>query len=113
MHEMAITRSVIEIVESEAEKEKFRRVLEISLCVGEYSGLVPQCIEAFFPIAAAGSKAEGAALSIKPVKAKFKCLDCGYEGDADRANYCCRNCGGTALKMTAGREFYVENLKVE
>lgn len=110
---MAITRSIIEIVESEAEKEKFDRVLEISLRVGEYSGLVPQCIEEFFPIAAAGSIAEGAHLSIEPVKAHFRCLDCGFEGDADRANHCCAVCGGTALKMTAGREFYVENLKVE
>ncbi len=110
---MAITRSIIEIVESEAEKEKFDRVLEISLRVGEYSGLVPQCIEEFFPIAAAGSVAEGAYLSIEPVKARFKCLDCGFEGDAYRVNHCCKVCGGTALKMTAGREFYVENLKVE
>lgn len=110
---MAITRSIIEIVESEAEKEKFDRVLEISLRVGEYSGLVPSCIEEFFPIAAAGSIAEGAQLSIEPVKACFHCLDCGYEGDADRVNHCCKNCGSTALKMTAGREFYVENLKVE
>lgn len=110
---MAITRSIIEIVESEAEKEKFDRVLEISLRVGEYSGLVPRCIEEFFPIAAAGSIAEGARLSIEPVKACFRCLDCGYEGDADRVNHCCKNCGGMALKMTAGREFYVENLKVE
>lgn len=110
---MAITRSIIEIVESEAEKEKFDRVLEISLRVGEYSGLVPRCIEEFFPIAAAGSIAEGAHLSIEPVKARFRCLDCGFEGDADRVNHCCAVCGGTALKMTAGREFYVENLKVE
>ena len=113
MHEMAITRGVIEIVEAEAKEKQFSRVLEISLRVGEYSGLVPACIEEFFPIAAKGTKAEGARLKIEPVKAKFKCLDCDYEGEADRINHCCKSCGSTALRMTAGREFFVENLVVE
>lgn len=110
---MAITRSIIDIVESEAKEKDFRRVIEISLRVGEFSGLVPQCIEEFFPIAAQGTKAEGAKLSIEPVKAKFRCLDCGFEGEADRVNHCCINCGSTAIHMTAGREFFVENLIVE
>lgn len=113
MHEMAITRSIIDIVESEAKQNSFERVLEISLRVGEFSGLVPACIEEFFPIAAAGTKAEGARLKIEPVKAKFKCLDCDYEGEADRVNHCCKSCGSTAIHMTAGREFFVENLVVE
>ena len=55
----------------------------------------------------------GAALNIQSLPAAFKCLDCGYEGAADRENACCPRCRSTALKMTAGREFYVENLKVE
>ncbi len=110
---MAITRSIIEIVRSEAKEKSFTRVLEIKLRVGEYSGLVPRCIEEFFPIAAKGTEAEGAALLIEPVKARFRCLDCEYEGEADRVNHCCINCGSTALRMTAGREFFVENLKVE
>ena len=110
---MAITRSIIDIVRSEAEEKQFSRVLEIKLRVGEYSGLVPGCIEEFFPIAAKGTAAEGAALSIEPVKASFLCLDCGHEGEADRVNHCCMKCGSTALKMTAGREFFVESIKVE
>ena len=113
MHELAITKGIIEIVNSEQKKQGFERVLEISLKVGEFSGLVPECIKEFFPIAAAGSSAEKAELVIEPIKASFKCLDCGYEGDADRKNACCPVCRSAALKMTAGREFYVDSLKVE
>lgn len=113
MHEMAITRGIIDIVESSAKEQGFTRVLEISLRVGEFSGLVPACIEEFFPIAAAGTPAEGARLKIEPVRAEFRCLDCGFEGDADRVNHRCKSCGSTALKMTAGREFFVESLTVE
>ena len=113
MHELAITKGIIDIVASEARDNGFTRVIEIRLRMGEYSGLVPECIREFFPIAAAGSPAEGAALDIRVIPAAFKCLDCGYEGAADRKNACCPRCRSTAVRMTAGREFYVDELKVE
>ena len=108
-----MTKGIIDIVNSEAEKSGFKNVLEITLRVGEYSGIVPQCLREFFPIAAAGSVAEGAELVIEPVKARFRCLECGYEGEADRKSACCPECRSTAIKMTSGREFFVESLKVE
>ena len=113
MHELAITKGIIDIVNSEKAEKGFSQVLEISLRVGEFSGLVPECIREFFPIAAKGSAAENAALTIETTAASFRCLDCGYEGAADRKNACCPQCRSTALRMTAGREFYVENIKVE
>lgn len=108
-----MTKGIIDIVNSEAEKSGFKNVLEITLRVGEYSGIVPQCLREFFPIAAAGSVAEGAELVIEPVKARFRCLECGHEGEADRKSACCPECRSTAIKMTSGREFFVESLKVE
>ena len=113
MHELAITKGIIDIVESEQKKNGFEKVLEISLRVGEFSGIIPQCIREFFPIAAAGSPAEKAELVMESIPASFSCLDCGYEGPADRKNACCPACSSTAIRMTAGREFFVESLKVE
>ena len=113
MHELAITESIIDLIGREAKDKGFQKVLAIRLRVGEYSGLVPECLLEFFPIAAKGSIAEGAELEIQSLPAAFRCLDCGYEGPADRKNACCPRCRGTALRMTQGREFYVEDLKVE
>lgn len=113
MHELAIAKGIIDIVNSEAKEKGFDRVLEINLSIGEYSGVVPECIREFFPIAAAGTPAEGARIQVENIPARFQCLDCGYEGEADRKNACCPSCRSTAIKMIAGREFYVESLKVE
>ena len=113
MHELAIAKGIIQIVNSEAEKNGFTRVLEIRLSVGEFSGIVPDSLREFFPVAAAGTPAEKAELTVETVKAVFQCRDCGYEGDADRKNACCPVCQSTALNMIAGREFYVDRLKVE
>ena len=113
MHELAIAQNIIGIVERAAREEGFRRVLEIRLKIGEYSGLVPDCLQEFFPLAARDSRAEGAALVIETQPALFRCDACGHEGEADRKNACCPRCRSSAIRMIRGREFYVENLKVE
>ena len=113
MHELAVTRSLVDLVKTESERQGFTKALEIRLKVGEYSGIVPECIREFFPIAAKGTAAEKAELVIEPVEAAFRCLDCGYEGQIERKSACCPTCGSTAVRLTAGREFYVESLKVE
>ena len=113
MHELALTEGIIQIVREQAEKNGFDRVLEISLRVGEYSGVIPECLLEFFPIASKGTKAEGAQLLIRPVPASFRCFGCGYEGPIPPRTACCPQCGSSAIRMTAGREFYVENLTVE
>ena len=113
MHELALTEGILSIVASEQKKQAFTRVLEISLKVGEYSGVIPSCIEEFFPLAAKGTAAEGAKLIMTPVPGVFACSDCGFEGPLPRHTACCPRCGGASVRLTAGREFYVENLKVE
>ena len=113
MHELALTEGILSIVSSEQKKNAFARVLEIDLCVGEYSGVIPSCIEEFFPLVAKDSAAEGAKLVMKTVKAEFECTDCGFRGTLEKHRACCPTCGSTAIRMTAGREFYVENLIVE
>lgn len=113
MHELAIAEGIIDIVSSAQREQGFERVLEIRLSIGEYSGIVPECLSEFFPYAARGSAAESAKLIMQPVTGEFKCLDCGYEGAVDRREARCPKCKSTALKMTRGREFYVESIKVE
>ena len=113
MHELALTRSLIDLVQTEAKNQGFTRALELRLKVGAYSGVVPDYILDLFPHVSEGTPCEGAALFFETVPARFRCADCGYEGEIDRKSACCPVCGGTALKMTAGREFYVDSLKVE
>ena len=113
MHELSLARGILDIVEAERKKNGFTRVLEISLKVGEYSGIVPRCLEEFFPIAAGDGAAKDAALRIEVLPALFRCADCGFEGRPDRGNACCPVCGGEHIRMVSGREFYVENLVVE
>ena len=113
MHELAITKSIVDLVEREAKAQGFTKALEIRLRLGEFSGIVPEYIKDFFPLVSEGTVSAQAELFFETNPAKFLCFDCGFEGAADRKNACCASCGSTALKMTAGREFFVDSLKVE
>ena len=113
MHELGLTKNVIDLVAKEAEKSGFTRTLEIRMKLGEYSDVVPKYIVDLFPLASKGTVAEGAELLFERVPGRFQCRGCGYEGTVDRKKACCPACGGTELKMTAGREFFVDSLKVE
>ena len=113
MHELALTEGILSIVSSEQKKNAFTRVLEIDLRIGEYSGVIPGCIEEFFPLASEGTPAEGAKLVMETVTAKFECLDCDFHGPIEKHTANCPKCSSTAIRMTAGREFYVNNLIVE
>ena len=112
MHELALTEGILKVVSSEQKKGAFTRVLEIELGIGEFSGVIPSCIEEFFPLAAKDTAAEGAKLVMETIPASFTCSDCGYRGAIDRHAACCPNCGSTAIRMTAGREFFIKNLVV-
>ena len=113
MHELALAQSLVDLVEREAKKQGFHRALEIRLRLGEYSGVIPGYILDLFPHVAENTAAEGAALVFEELPGRFRCRDCGYEGPVDRRRACCPDCGGTALRLTQGREFFVDSLTVE
>ncbi len=113
MHELALTEGILSIVASEQKKNGFSRVLEISLRIGEFSGVIPSCIEEFFPLVAKDTAAEGARLVMETVPAVFECEECDFKGPLEKHRACCPKCGSTAIRMTSGREFFVNNLVVE
>ena len=45
MHELAITESILRIAVQAAEEHQAKRVLEIRMKIGAYSGVVPQYIQ--------------------------------------------------------------------
>ena len=111
MHELAIMQGVVRVCEQEAAKEGFGRVESITLSVGAVSGVVPECLAEFFPIAAKGTVAEGAKLVTRLIPAAVECPDCGYAGPIRGTE--CPRCGGYGYRLTHGREFYIESLEVE
>ena len=111
MHELATTQNIVAICEKTAAEQGAARVLEIRLRIGALSGIVPECLRDFFPYASRGTVCEGATLVCESIPAAVRCPDCGYEGEP--RGWDCPRCGGSGIRVTAGREFFVESIAVE
>ena len=113
MHEMAIIEALLETVVPKAKENGAEKILEINFHIGEMSGIVPSCIHEYFAIASKGTIAEHAKINLKTVPTMIRCNDCGYTGTPDKQNYCCPECQSFNIKLTSGREYYIESLVVE
>ncbi len=113
MHELAITQSILDIAEQVAREHGATRVREVRIMLGEYSGVVPQCVQDYFDVISQGTIAQGAVLNIQRLPVVIHCQDCGQDSQIDRRHVRCPQCGSTHLKLIQGREFYIESLEVD
>jgi len=110
MHELSITRSVVEICQQNAAG---RRVLEVVLEVGTLSGVVPEAVEFCFAACAQGTLLEGATLTIERIPGQGRCGGCGAEFPVRACYDPCPRCGGYGVAITSGEEMRVKELEVE
>ncbi|MBL4937963.1 hydrogenase maturation nickel metallochaperone HypA [Clostridium sp. YIM B02515] len=114
MHELPITESIVRIASDEALKHNVSKINEIRIKIGEISGLVPECIQYYFDVVSAGTKAEGAKLIINKLPIVMKCVNCNFTGETDKfVENKCPDCGSTQMKMIGGNEFYIDSMEVE
>lgn len=111
MHELATTQSLVKICSEAAERDGFKKVKEIRLHIGAYSGIEPGYLKEFFPYVSKDTVCEDAELICEIVPGTLRCSECGHEFQAGKM-YECPQCGG-AIKLVSGREFFVDSLAVE
>ncbi len=113
MHEMSMAQGVLDIVLDYAAKNEAKRVKEISLLIGEMTGVVFESLEFCFTSLAKGTIASEAKLKLNLVPLVGQCPDCNWQGHIERYNFLCPQCGSAALKVISGRELRVEYLDIE
>jgi hydrogenase nickel incorporation protein HypA/HybF len=109
MHELSITQSMVELCITSAGG---RRVLSVTMEIGELSGMVPDAVEFCFDACTRDTPLEGANLIIERIPGRGRC-DCGIESLLHTYYDPCPACGGFSLTITAGEELRVRELEVE
>jgi len=79
MHELSITRSLLNQALAEAEKHGARRISRIRLLLGDSGGVVPDCVQFYFDEMKKGTAAAEAELEFKTVPLRIRCPKCGAE----------------------------------
>ncbi len=113
MHEMALAEGILDIVLSYADKNNAKKVTEISVLVGEMTGVVPESLEFCFESLARDTKAQGAKLVLKHIPLVARCLDCKTESKIERYNFTCPKCNSSRMEIISGRELRVESLEAD
>lgn len=112
MHELSVCLSLIEQVESIARQHGATRVERILLRIGPLSGVEAPLLRNAYPLAAAGTIAETAALDIQPAPIRVRCRDCSAETEATANHLVCARCGGIRTQLLSGDELLLANLEL-
>lgn len=113
MHELAVCQGLMGQLEDIATRERAERVVRIRLQIGPLSGVEPQLLSDAFPIAAAGTLADGAKLDIDTRPVKVRCLSCSAETDATPNQLVCAHCGDYRTQLISGDEMLLISVELE
>lgn len=110
MHELSITQNIVEICERNAGG---KRVLSVTLEIGDLSGVMTDAVEFCFAACAAGTLLDGASLVIDRIAAAGRCGQCGAETAVRSYFDPCSSCGAYGVEVVRGEELRVKELEVE
>ncbi len=113
MHEVAITRNLVEIAEQHARQAVCQRILSINVDIGEMSGVVAEAVEFCFEAVSRDTLIAGAALIINRIPGRKRCEECQDTFPADNLTFECPACGSFMLTTIQGDELRITEMEIE
>lgn len=115
MHEMALVRSVVDIVLEQAELSGAAQITGVYLTIGEGRDVVLPLMEGLFQHLARGTVAEHAKLVVKTTPLTVKCNRCGCIFPInvfESRTWACPDCGiKKDYALNSGMEFVVDRIE--
>ena len=112
MHEMAIAEGILNIAFDYAKQNKASKISNITLKLGEMSGVELEALNMSFEVLIKNTIAEGAELIVNKVPIIGQCNKCGKDFHIEHYNFFCPECNGILI-LKSGRELQVESLDLE
>ncbi len=112
MHELSICQALINQVEAIASEQAAQSVAVIRLGIGPLSGVETQLLQQAYPIASAGSVAEGAELVIDNLPLQVSCEHCGRTTEVLPNRLVCAACGDWHTRLVSGDELLLTSIEL-
>jgi len=113
MHELSVTRELLDIAINKAEEAGAKRINQISLVIGDMTTVIDDCIQFYFDLISQNTIAQGAKLSFQRVPIQVKCRQCNNIFKPEAESWKCPHCSELDAEIINGREFYIDSLDVE
>ena len=113
MHELSIAMGIVDIAEKEVKKINASRVVVIELDIGDLSGVEMEALDFAWETATKGTVLENAERIVNRIKAKAKCMQCGFDYDVEALYDACPECKCYFKDIYQGKELRVKSLEIE
>lgn len=113
MHEYHIVEGIIKQILEKAENSGAKRIISVTLVMGELSGLQEESVRVYFENFSKDNLLKNAKLVVKRYKPKLKCEGCGAIFEHERSNFNCPKCCGQGVLMGHGKDFYIDNIEID
>lgn len=108
MHELGITRNIVEIVSEQAAGAQVSRV---KLAVGRLSAVLPDALRFCYSEVIRGTPLAESELEIEEIDGSARCLDCGTEYAMPLGGARCP-CGSYRFELLAGDELKIVEMDI-
>ena len=115
MHELQVTKRILDIALEHAEGHRVRRIAVIHLRIGALSDLEDEWLQRYFDYLSRGTLAERARLAIERIPIVVRCSGCSKSFEVEKPALdaaACPGCGGSRCELVSGREYVVANMEV-
>ena len=113
MHELALARSLIEMIDAYAIENGAPRVKRVHVRLGVLSAMT-RALYVSFNAASRGTLCEGAMLDIEEVPLRVFCRFCDQvKQPSGRYNFRCPDCGHATPKVVTGREMQLVSITLD
>lgn len=110
MHELSVTRSIVEACSGKAAGA---RVYRVTLEVGTLTCVMPEALRFCYDVAVEGTPLEGSELEIIQIPGRSRCRDCGVEVAMRELLATC-DCGSHNLEAPeGGDELRIKSMEIE
>jgi len=112
MHELSVCQALVRQLARVSAENGGGRVERALLRIGPLSGIEVPLLEQAFPIAAAGTVAQGAELAVERAPVRVACTDCSLETEAAVNRMVCGACGSYRCRLVSGDEMLLQTVEL-
>lgn len=112
MHELSVCLSILEQLERIAAEHRSPCVVRVVVGIGPLSGVDPALLRNAFPLAVAGTLAEGAELEIDTVAVRIHCTVCDTKAEAAPNRLLCPACGDFRTRLVSGDDLVLKRVEL-
>jgi hydrogenase nickel incorporation protein HypA/HybF len=115
MHELQVTKRILDIALAHAEGHRVRQIAVIHLRIGALSDLEDEWLQRYFDHLSRGTLAEKARLAIERLPIVVRCSECARSFEVEKSaldTAACPGCGMSRCALVSGKEYVVANMEV-